>query len=131
MDVVLVEGAVANEENLEMIHTIRRDTQMLVSFGDCAVTGNVTALRNPLGGAEPSCGASTSRTATCTPQIPDEPGIVPRAAGPGACRCTPSCRSITICPAARRRPRASERCSKQLLAGKTAAARRARDLKFG
>ena len=32
---------------------MRRDTRMLVSFGDCAVTGNVTAMRNPLGTAEP------------------------------------------------------------------------------
>jgi NAD-reducing hydrogenase small subunit len=47
--VALVEGAVANEENLEMIQTVRQRTRTLISFGDCAVTGNVTALRNPLG----------------------------------------------------------------------------------
>src|SRR5271154_1268664 len=47
--VALVEGAVANEENLEMIRRVRARTKVLVSFGDCAVTGNVTALRNPLG----------------------------------------------------------------------------------
>jgi NAD-reducing hydrogenase small subunit len=49
VDVVLVEGAVANDENLAMIHTVRERSKVLVSFGDCAVTGNVTALRNPLG----------------------------------------------------------------------------------
>jgi NAD-reducing hydrogenase small subunit len=49
VDVVLVEGAVANDENLEMIHTVRERSKVLISFGDCAVTGNVTALRNPLG----------------------------------------------------------------------------------
>jgi NAD-reducing hydrogenase small subunit len=49
VDVVLVEGAVANEENLAMIRTVRERSRVLVSFGDCAVTGNVTALRNPLG----------------------------------------------------------------------------------
>src|SRR5262249_53575309 len=49
VDVVLVEGAVANEEHLEMIWKVRERTKTLVSFGDCAVTGNVTALRNPLG----------------------------------------------------------------------------------
>ena len=27
----------------------RANTEVLISFGDCAVTGNVTALRNPLG----------------------------------------------------------------------------------
>ena len=52
VDVCLVEGAVANEENHEMIHKVRERTRIVVSFGDCAVTGNVTALRNPLGSAE-------------------------------------------------------------------------------
>src|SRR5262249_36671373 len=47
VDVVLVEGAVANEDNLQLIERVRRNTKVLVSFGDCAVTGNVTALRNP------------------------------------------------------------------------------------
>src|SRR5262249_8248339 len=49
VDVCLVEGAVANEDNREMIHRVRARTRTVVSFGDCAVTGNVTALRNPLG----------------------------------------------------------------------------------
>ena len=34
---------------------------MLVSFGDCAVTGNVTALRNPLGAAAGSAAAGLPR----------------------------------------------------------------------
>ena len=51
VDVALVEGAVANEDNVEMIRRVRARTRVLVSFGDCAVTGNVTALRNPLGTA--------------------------------------------------------------------------------
>jgi NAD-reducing hydrogenase small subunit len=49
VDVCLVEGAVANEENHEMIVKVRQRTRIVVSFGDCAVTGNVTSLRNPLG----------------------------------------------------------------------------------
>ena len=51
VDVVLVEGAVANEDNLHMIRKVRQRSKLLISFGDCAVTGNVTALRNPLGPA--------------------------------------------------------------------------------
>ena len=51
VDLALIEGAVANEENREMILRVRQRTRVLVSFGDCAVTGNVTALRNPLGTA--------------------------------------------------------------------------------
>jgi NAD-reducing hydrogenase small subunit len=46
VDITLVEGAVANEDNLREIRLIRRRTRTLVAFGDCAVTGNVTALRN-------------------------------------------------------------------------------------
>ena len=46
VDITLVEGAVANQEHLEHIQTVRARTRILVSFGDCAVTGNVTAMRN-------------------------------------------------------------------------------------
>lgn len=46
VDITLVEGAVANEDNLREIRRIRQNTKLLVAFGDCAVTGNVTAIRN-------------------------------------------------------------------------------------
>jgi NAD-reducing hydrogenase small subunit len=48
VDVTLVEGAIANVDHLAMISVVRARTRILVSFGDCAVTGNVTALRNPI-----------------------------------------------------------------------------------
>lgn len=53
VDLVLVEGAVANRDNLEMLHKARERSRLLVSFGDCAVTGNVTALRNLCGPLDP------------------------------------------------------------------------------
>jgi len=46
VDVALVEGAVTNVENEKEAHIIRRNSRFVVSFGDCAVSGNVTALRN-------------------------------------------------------------------------------------
>ena len=46
VDVTLVEGAVANEEQLSLLKQARTRTKILISLGDCAVTGNVTALRN-------------------------------------------------------------------------------------
>lgn len=49
VDIVVVEGAVANEENLELARTLRERSRIVVSLGDCAVTGNVTAMRNMLG----------------------------------------------------------------------------------
>jgi NAD-reducing hydrogenase small subunit len=46
VDVTLIEGAVANEEQRELLKKARAQTKILISLGDCAVTGNVTALRN-------------------------------------------------------------------------------------
>jgi NAD-reducing hydrogenase small subunit len=46
VDVTLIEGALANEEQLAMLKTARARSKILISLGDCAVTGNVTALRN-------------------------------------------------------------------------------------
>ena len=77
VDVVLVEGAVANQEHLELIRQIRRQSKILIAFGDCAVTGNVTALRNPLGGAENVLRRAYLEGADLQAQIPTEPGIVP------------------------------------------------------
>jgi len=48
VDIVLVEGAVSNEDNREMARLIRERTRIVISLGDCACNGNVTALRNPL-----------------------------------------------------------------------------------
>ena len=77
VDVVLIEGAIANEDHLEMIHKIRARTKVLISFGDCAVTGNVTAMRNPLGKAEEVLRCAYIEGADIQAQIPCEPGIVP------------------------------------------------------
>lgn len=48
IDVVLVEGAVANIDHLKLAEQIRSRSKIVVSFGDCAATGNVTSLRNRL-----------------------------------------------------------------------------------
>jgi len=52
VDVTLVEGAVANEDHLAQIRKVRARTTLLAVFGDCAVSGNVTALRNVFDGAD-------------------------------------------------------------------------------
>jgi NAD-reducing hydrogenase small subunit len=49
VDIALVEGAVANTDNQELAELVRARSKLVVAFGDCAVTGNVTAMRNPLG----------------------------------------------------------------------------------
>lgn len=77
VDLCLIEGAVANEDNLELACLIRRRTRILVSFGDCAITGNVTAMRNPLGGAAAVLERSYLDPSNLWPQIPSEPGVLP------------------------------------------------------
>jgi len=49
VDLTLVEGSVSSEEDLAKIKKIREHTRLLISMGDCAVTGNVPSLRNPFG----------------------------------------------------------------------------------
>jgi len=46
IDITLIEGAVANEEHLDIARKARNCSKIVVALGDCAVTGNVPALRN-------------------------------------------------------------------------------------
>jgi NAD-reducing hydrogenase small subunit len=71
VDVTLVEGAVANVDHEEMVRTIRRNSRYVVSFGDCAVTGNVTAMRNSRK-VEDVLSRAYIELAEVTPQIPRE-----------------------------------------------------------
>jgi NAD-reducing hydrogenase small subunit len=48
VDVTLVEGAVSSQDDLNKIHRIRQRTNILISLGDCAVTGNVPGMRNSI-----------------------------------------------------------------------------------
>jgi NAD-reducing hydrogenase small subunit len=79
VDVCLVEGAICNEDNLELIHKIRQRTRILVSFGDCAVTANVPAIRNQLGlgNAESVLQRAYVEGAQANAGVPKDPGIVP------------------------------------------------------
>lgn len=79
VDLCLVEGAVCNEDNLEVIRTVRRRTKVVVAFGDCAVTGNVPAIRNQLGmdNAESVLQRAYVEGAQSNPGVPRDPEIVP------------------------------------------------------
>ena len=48
VDVTLVEGAVSSQDDLKLIQTIRRRSKMIIALGDCAVTSNVSAMRNSI-----------------------------------------------------------------------------------
>ena len=81
VDVCLVEGAVANEDNLALARLLRQRTRMVISFGDCAVTANVPGLRNLLDAGHDSARAVLERgyveLADEGAQLPHAPGIVP------------------------------------------------------
>lgn len=77
VDVCLVEGAVANEDNLTLIQEVREKTKILVSFGDCAVTANVPSMRNLQGGTDGTLQRCYLELADDAPQLPYAPGIVP------------------------------------------------------
>ena len=74
VDVTLVEGAISSDEDLHRVRLVRSRTKILVSLGDCAVTGNVPAMRNKFG-----AGAVLRRAylenVTLHPQLPRE--VVP------------------------------------------------------
>jgi len=79
VDVCLIEGAVCNADNLELLHKIRARSKVLVSFGDCAVTGNVPAMRNQFGidNAENVLQRAYVDNAQFNPVKPTTDGIVP------------------------------------------------------
>ena len=49
IDLTIVEGAVSNEDDLHRVTELRKNSKFMLALGDCAVTGNVPALRNPVG----------------------------------------------------------------------------------
>jgi NAD-reducing hydrogenase small subunit len=81
VDVTIIEGAVGNEEQLNLLKTIRERTKILIAVGDCAVTGNVVALRNTLNnGFEEVLRKAYIETVNVNPVIPsDVPKLLRRA----------------------------------------------------
>jgi NAD-reducing hydrogenase small subunit len=80
VDFCLVEGAVSSEEDLYKIRLVRERTRTLISFGDCAVTANVPAMRNPIG-VQPLLDRAYLENVTLNPRIPLEmvPALLPMA----------------------------------------------------
>jgi NAD-reducing hydrogenase small subunit len=42
----IVEGGCCNEENVELLEQFRKQCDILISLGDCAINGGVPAMRN-------------------------------------------------------------------------------------
>ncbi len=75
VDIALVEGAVASVDDEKKIAKIRAHTKTLVAMGDCAITGNVPSMRNPIG-PQAILERAYIENVTAQPQIPCV--VVPR-----------------------------------------------------
>lgn len=49
VDLTIVEGALSSEHDLSMIKKIRKNTKKILALGDCAITGNISAIKNLFG----------------------------------------------------------------------------------
>jgi coenzyme F420-reducing hydrogenase gamma subunit len=112
VDVCLIEGAVCNEDNLELLHKIRQRTKVLVSFGDCAVTA--TCPPSAINSASAIAKAFSSayiENAQDNPSVPKARTASCRLCSSASCPCMKPCMSNISSPAARRPRRASKRSS--------------------
>ncbi len=71
VDIALVEGSVSTNEDLAKIKKIRQRAKILVALGDCAVTGNIPAMRNKYG-PDAALQLAFKENVTLQPQIPDQ-----------------------------------------------------------
>lgn len=81
VDIALVEGAVANSENLERVKEIREKARILVAFGTCASFGGIAGLRNlfyPKEALEEAYVNAASVVERGIPGAPEIPRILPQ-----------------------------------------------------
>jgi NAD-reducing hydrogenase small subunit len=46
VDIGIIEGGVANTDNVEVLQAFRRQSRILIATGACAITGGIPAMRN-------------------------------------------------------------------------------------
>lgn len=69
VDVTCVEGAISSPEDEALLHLVRQRTRLLIALGDCAVTGNIPAMRNVMGASAVLQSVYTER-ACAQPRVP-------------------------------------------------------------
>jgi NAD-reducing hydrogenase small subunit len=74
-DIGLVEGGVANAENVEVLRDFRKHCKVLVAVGACALNGGVPAMRNQFSIAECLAESYLDAADLDNPSIPDDPEI--------------------------------------------------------
>lgn len=74
-DIGLVEGAVANSENLKIAQAFRKNCKTLVAMGACAVNGGIPSMRNQFSLRECLEESYISGIGVEEAQIPNDPEI--------------------------------------------------------
>ncbi len=74
-DVGLIEGGIANTDNLEVLEQFRSHCRILVAVGACAINGGVPAMRNQYSVKECLEESYTNCMGVENPQIPNDPEI--------------------------------------------------------
>jgi len=74
-DIGLIEGGVANAENVEVLRDFRKHCKILVSLGACAVNGGIPAMRNQFELKECLEESYINGIGIHNPSIPNDPEI--------------------------------------------------------
>ena len=74
-DLGIIEGGVANAENVEVLREFRRHCKILVAMGACAVNGGIPAMRNQFALKDCLEEAFVHGVGVYNPGIPNDPEI--------------------------------------------------------
>jgi NAD-reducing hydrogenase small subunit len=75
VDIGLLEGGISNDENVEQLRYFRENCKILISVGQCALTGGVPAVRNTIPLRECFEEAYIKGPTVGDGQIPNDPDI--------------------------------------------------------
>lgn len=74
-DLGLIEGGVANAENVEVLRDFRRHCQILVAVGACATSGGIPAMRNSFALADCLAESYVTGIGIHHPGVPNDPEL--------------------------------------------------------
>ncbi len=74
-EIGLIEGALCNEDNVEVLKQFRENCEILVAVGACAITGGLPAMRNHYGLSACLKEAYLDATGLVNPAIPSDPEL--------------------------------------------------------
>lgn len=74
-DIGIIEGGVANSENVEVLRDFRNHCKILIAMGACAVNGGIPAMRNQFEVSECLQEAYIDGIGVENPMIPSDPEI--------------------------------------------------------